>query len=197
MKIQTLLIIAATSLASAAPVNAEPILFTDTFNPVDLLMQSSAGTCVESSSTPDSIVGVASGGCTTLSFTHTLIGFDSTTDVLDEAQLTLRFYDDSDAQAEKFDYLFDSLAGNNITVTSASLIGNPFVFSLNVLSELGDGQLNILLSRTVGDFRFAEAALTVRGNRADPEVPPVPEPATLLLFSGGMFAVSRRLRRRT
>jgi hypothetical protein len=201
---QIVVVVAAFAVLGVTRAEATPLSLSDTFNPGDVYFDRNGGTCTGSNAAVDTTSGAVGGACETLSFSHLLTGYDSTTDVLTSGTLALTFYDDADSPSEKFDYTFDLLAGNNISIVSGSTGGTPSLFSLNVLSEILDGALNVVISRgTEGaqnDFYFAQSVLTVEGTRGDTipggedQEPSVPEPAALVLFGVGLAGAAHRLR---
>ena len=175
------------------------ITFSDTFNPADVLFDKNGGACLGTNGVTDSVSGAVSGKCDSLVFTQLLDGFNPATDTLSSGSLTLTFHDNNaHPAAEKFNYVVDLLTGFE-TVTSG---GSPLVWSLDVLSQLANGQITVTLSTKAGDFIFDSAVLTAGGDRivvtppVDETETQVPEPALTLLFGVVALAGAARMRRR-
>jgi hypothetical protein len=183
-------------LAVTGRSEASPITFTDTYDPGDVLLDKSGGACIGLNGATDSVSGDVNGACDSLAWTHSLTGFNASTDTLSSASLSLWFRDDNDPSADKVNYVFDILVGDG-TLTSQML---PSLFTFDVLSLVGDGQLAAALSTKAGDLVFERSVLTALGERtaANPaDVTAVPEPASLTLFGLGLSGLAYRLRRRT
>ena len=202
---QIVVVVAACAVLGVTGAEATPLSLSDTFDPSDVYFNRNGGACAGTNSGSDTVSGAVSGACDSLSFTHLLTGYDASTDVLTSGTLELTFYDNADAPSEKFDYTFDLLAGGNISIVSGSTSGAPTLFSVNVLSEILDGALNVVVSRGTNgannNFYFAQSQLMAAGTRGpitpDPEdqdPTAVPEPAALLLFGIGLAGAARRFR---
>ena len=188
---------------------AAPISWDITYDPTDdVLMDNVTTAC-----TGNTVTGsVSATSCQSLEFTFLLDGFNASTDSLASGSLSLSFRDDSDpgpgAGGSHDEWVNISLDGL-LTSGSPLLIPNGslgFSTSVNVLAQLGDGQLTVLLSlpsESLGnnDFYFISSRLTARGERSESqeEDPPptggVPEPASLLLFGMAGLAARRVVRR--
>ena len=170
------LILAGPSVASGALLS-----FEDVYDPSDVLFSRT--------------------GLRSLTFTHDLAteGFDSLTDTLTDATLSLYLADDGDPSAEKVDIALDDLwSFNNETITSGTG-STRFTFNVELLVA-PDGTLNVSLTRQNGTFYFGRSVLYAEVERdeelteTEPETEPetetdtaqAPEPAPFLLLS---FAV--------
>lgn len=180
--------------------SASTISFTDTFNPADVYFNSTGGNCTGNNAS-DTVSGYLFSACNSLTFTHTLSGYNAGTDTLSAASLALTFYDDSSFDGtEKVVVIADSY-NHTYNLTS----GGTSNISINVLANLLDGVLNVSLSDSMGDFYFASSTLTASGTRADapinnnpvndPNNATVPEPTSIIGLGTGLVALARRFRK--
>src|SRR5688500_1756093 len=102
------------SLIVVPAASADPITFSDTFDPANVFFVSSGSACTGTNGVTDS---TSASTCQTLSWTHLLPGFNALTDTLTSATLSLWFYDDGDNAAEKVDVtLEENVFYNNQTI---------------------------------------------------------------------------------
>ncbi len=187
---------------SATPAFASSISPSDTFNPVDVLMDGQVGTiCTSTNTVVTDTTSAAT--CGSLSWTHVLAGFNSVTDTLTAANVTLTMYNFPTANnTQKFDWVFDALSGTNVSVPDGSTVGAPFTFGLSVLSQVSvDGTLVVTLTSNNGnhDFYFGQSVLSAEGTRRDTEVgtaPAVAEPGSLVLLGSGLLLLAGYARQR-
>jgi hypothetical protein len=198
------------TLALAVPAQAAIIDYTSTFNPADVLFDSSGGSCTGTNfedATLDTVSGQSGGKCNDLQYDHTLVGYTSGLNTLISAQLRLFLYDDHDpsnpnsqGNPESVIITLDpTLATENIIGEVALNNNTNTTLTYNVFSQVEpDGTLTVRLA--VGaqgggqnDFFFAGSQLF--GEWED--VLLIPEPASLLLFGGGLASLALRARRRT
>jgi hypothetical protein len=197
------IVTALAALALAVPAHASTI--TDTFDPDDQLFgKQSAGICTSTNDpgvATDSISGQDGTGCFSLAFTHD-ISASINPPALSGASLDLYFYDSQDpgqGNPEEVKVQVDlGQSLNTFTITTNSDSGTPDVFTFDVLTLLNDGVLEVYLERgTQGqgqaDFFFAKSIL----NAETEENQLIPEPASLMLFGGGLSMIAARVRRRT
>jgi hypothetical protein len=86
-------------LAMTSGSEASPITFTDTYDPGNVLLDKSGGTCAGVNGTTDSVSGAVDGACDSLTWTHSLLGFNASTDAISSASLSLWFHDDNDSSS--------------------------------------------------------------------------------------------------
>jgi hypothetical protein len=181
-------------LAVTSRSEANPITFTDTYVPGQVLFDNAGGICTGLNGSTDAVSGAVEGACDVLTWTHLLPGFNASTDTLSSASLSLWFRDDNDPSADKVNYVFDVLAGD------ISLKWAPTVSTFDVLSVVGDGEIGAALSTKAVDLVFERSVLTAHGDRTTSntaqEVASLPEPGSLTLLALGLAGFARRLRRR-
>lgn len=170
---------------------------------------------------PSSNVLISFGGNISYSYTHNLLtdqdgagafwngtyGYNSLTDVITDASLTLRFVDESaDSAAESVEFTFDNLLFGDSIITSGGAVIFSRTFTAGLDTLLDDRILNIALGnagRTHGmqslrsDFHFLDSTLTVSVRRKPSRLQgpsQVPLPTTIALIGIGIAGLgwSRR-----
>jgi hypothetical protein len=127
----------------------------------------------------------------TYSYNHNISdnGFNSASDTLNSATLSLVLIDDSFFDAPEVVQLsFDGTASTSFGFNS--LFGAA-QFDISV-SQLTDGILNVVLTQQSGDFYFGGSTLQAQGDRGsvtDPSAVHAPEPSTLLLLGSGLMGL--------
>lgn len=173
-KAKTLMLgVAAIAAMSTSVANATPYVWSDTYNPSDILI----------------------GAGQSIGYQHNITdganGYQPGVDSVTSAFLTIWLYDDAflgdswfgDAQ-ESVKFSFDGFSWTS-NVDGNSVIADVFNFSLGSL--LSDGIVNVSLRGQTGDFMFDKSLLTVYGNNVASTS--VPEPASLALFGLGLLGV--------
>jgi hypothetical protein len=151
---------------------AGPITFSDIYDPA-----------------PD--IRISQNGLTSWTYTHTLSGFQQSTDTLTDASLRLTLRDDNDNLldalfAATFDLKVDNQKFVNIPINNST---TPTNLTYDVFASLNaDNLLNITLSLGndlwhLDDFYFQKSTLTANGTRS------VPEPSASLLLGLGLLGI--------
>src|SRR5919112_1685442 len=88
-----------TTFGAVTSAHASTIGYSSTFDPADVLFNSGGGACAgtnNETNVADTVSGMSSGACDTLTFSHQLVGYTNPTDTLLNATLSLYFHDDTD-----------------------------------------------------------------------------------------------------
>ena len=198
------------TIALAVPARAATIDYTSVFDPDDVLFDVSGGSCTGTNyedSTTDTVSGFSGGMCNDLSYDHTLVGYTAGLNTLVSAQLRLFVYDDNDpsnphssGNPESIIITLDPSLSTQLVVGEVGLNNNTSTtLTYSVFSQVeDDGSLTVKLAvGTQGagqnDFYFAKSELF--GQWEDFIL--IPEPASLLLFGGGLASLAACARRRT
>jgi hypothetical protein len=203
---KSVLLVAIAALALGTSAQASTITYTSTFDPDDVLFNNSGGSCSgvnsEDPLVADTVSGTVSGACSDLSYGHLLVGFSAPPDFLTSATLRLYFADDDDPSNT-------NSSGNPESVDiTLNPLGSPFaigevalnnasntILQYSVFSQiLADGSLSVFLQlgqQGSGQNDFLLDRSELIGVWRD-----VPEPASLMLFGGGLAAAATRIRRR-
>ena len=187
------LMFAAMSCWLVGTAQAAPITYaTDVFNPNDVFFESGGGTCSGINSN-DTVSDKDDGACRSLTYTHSLAGFNASTDALTDATLRLWLYDDNSFfdfwQAETFDLSFGSNFFNGVSIANLSSNGSPTNASYDVDGSVVNGLLTLTISRDYGDFYFARSTLDANGTRTDLVAAQTPEPGTWVLMGTGLVGL--------
>jgi hypothetical protein len=195
MSFRLLAVALVATFAAATPAAAATIDFQDIFDPSGVFLSASGvNQCDGINLAGDGSDSVTGTLCSSLSFSQTLTGYVSPPNVLQTATLQIWLNDDGpggvpDAEPETF-----TLTGITDIWTNLS-VGSP-TGPLDVFAQVSNGVLNLLLTATTGDFHFDKAQLDATWlDQDEPEVPPVPEPASLLLLGAGAIAVAYQVRK--
>lgn len=172
-----LLAIALWSWAGAA--RAIPILWSDFYDPADILVNANA--------TSPAGREVAF----TLDIRPGSEGFRPGIDSISTAKLTIWLYDDLDLNSERVSFNYDG-SGWTPSESVNGLFFFPDLFQTSPIRFLADGILDVVVRATQGDFRFDRANLIAVGER---NAVAVPEPATSAIFGLGLLAMGFGLRR--
>ena len=189
------LMFAAMSCWLVGTAQAAPITYTtDVFNPNDVFFESGGGTCSRINSN-DTVSGKDDGACRSLTYTHSIAGFNTSTDTLTSASLGILLYDDNNPiigdtfSNERFDLSFGSDFFNGVQITNWSHANSPFSASYNVIGAVDNGLLTLTISHDSGDFYFAQSTLAATGTRTDLVAAQTPEPGTWVLMGTGLVGL--------
>src|SRR5215475_478280 len=140
LRLKVLLVGVVMCLLPSSPARASVITFSDAFDPLDVFFSGQSGTSC--TGTDGAVDTTSSSTCGSLTWTQKLPGYDSSTDSLTDATLTLTAYNDDTDNNQSFDILIGLLPFAR-TVTDASTILSPDKFSFTILSELVDGGVDV------------------------------------------------------
>jgi hypothetical protein len=187
-------------LLTATAAFATPISFSDTFNPADVTLSGQSGVaCTGTNGSSDSS---SASTCKSLTWTHLLTGFNSSTDTLTSASLVITAHDnEAGAPGQSFDITMDALSLTGQAVNDGAA-PTTFTYTSNLIAQLLDGQLVVKITSENGnhDFIFDSAVLSASGDRTtvgttDVGTTAVPEPGTLTLLGIGLVGIGARARR--
>jgi hypothetical protein len=137
---------------------------------------------------------------TAFSFSHTIAGFDVGIDAITDALLEI-ILSDSGA-SEGIRYNFEGTIINQNNTGNAATTYSFNLGTLNILSILSDGVLNVTLSATSGSYIFNSSHLTGHFSEPDPILIQdpvgelaVPEPAGIAILVGALTWLGARRRK--
>jgi len=196
---KTLLVLFVLVLALATPRLASASSITQTFNPADVFMGGQVGVDCTGNVALNT---TSAASCESLTWTHTILpAFNTGTDVLSLATITITTYNaPTGNNNQSYDYVFDLLTGS-VSIPDGSAIGSPNLFGLNVITQMADGNLNVMVTSANGnhDFYFAQSVVNATwSSRTDQSqsTSPVAEPEGMVLFGTGLAGLAMKLRRR-
>jgi hypothetical protein len=167
---------------SAATAGATPVSFSDTVTP-NVELGCIFGICSSPYSYTQDITDAASGS------------FNSATDTLNLASLTLNFDDVSGVGTVRANLSVDgSTFWNNAAVADVSFGSASFPALVTALTTDGKITVTITPSPNLADrFTLVSSTLTASGDRAAPQDPlPTPEPGTIMLLATGLAGLTVR-----